>query len=394
MKTLPQPGALTLLGSILITCLLLFLFQKMIWFVVPFLLALMLCYCLRPAVNLLMARGMSHNAAARAVWILLQMTAVVALIAGAFWAMENADLWRNAFSHYVSGGRNLIVKSISLLEKLVPPLQEINLGTQTELRLRQFSDSFAEKNLLPIALLALKWLPSVLLVPYLAYFMLVDTVRLKKYLMRSVPNAFFERALLLFSRLDATLQSYFQGLFQLTLLDTLFLAFGLTALGIHHAIWLGLAAAILAWIPYIGSICGAILVVMIAATDFPEKAWVSYACLALFAAGRMLDDLVFLPLTIGRKLRVHPVLSVLMLFLGATVAGPTGLVLVLPLFGVVAVVGESVVQVINDPKLRARYKVSRQLAVAAASKSLQIEDGQSIPGLRHVSSDGHISRPA
>jgi predicted PurR-regulated permease PerM len=371
MRTLPQPGALTLLVSILITCLLLFLFQKMIWFVVPFLLALMLCYCLRPAVGFLMVHGMSHNAAARAVWLLLQLTVVVALIAGAFWAMGRAGAWGDDVSHYTSGGRNLIVQSIAFVEERITPLQEINLSAQAEQQFRQFSDSFAEKNLLPIALLALKWLPSVLLVPYLAYFMLIDAVRLKKYLMRSVPNAFFEKALLLSSRLDASLQNYFQGLFQLTLLDTLFLALGLAALGIHHAIWLGLAAAILAWIPYIGSIFGAVLVVMVSATDFPEKAWVSYACLALFAAGRMLDDLVFLPLTIGRKLRVHPVLSVLMLFLGATVAGATGLVLVLPLFGVVAVVGESVAQVISDPKLQARYKISRRLALAAVSNSLQ-----------------------
>jgi len=371
MKTFPQPGVLTLLASIVITCLLLFLFQKMIWFVVPFLLALMLCYCLRPAVSFLMVRGMSHEAAASAVWLLLQITAVVALIAGAFWAMAEAGAWRGDFSHYVSGGQNLIVNSIALIEKKVPPLQEMNLSAQAEQWLGQSSDRFIEKNLLPLTLLALKWLPSILLVPYLAYFMLIDAGRLKKYLIKSVPNAFFERALLLFSRLDESLQSYFQGLLQLTLLDAFFLALGLAALGIHHAIWLGLVTAMLAWIPYIGSLFGAILVVIIAATDFPEKAGVAYACLALFAGVRILDDLVFLPLTIGRKLHFHPVLSVLMLFLGATVAGTTGLVLVLPLFGVVAVVSESVAQVINDPKLKARYKVSRQLAVVAVSKSLQ-----------------------
>ena len=39
----------------------------------------------------------------------------------------------------------------------------------------------------------------------------------------------------------------------------------------------------------------------------------------------------------GRKLRIHSLLSVLMFFLGATVAGGTGLVLALPVFGVVSV---------------------------------------------------------
>ena len=51
-----------------------------------------------------------------------------------------------------------------------------------------------------------------------------------------------------------------------------------------------------------------------------------------------------------------------MLFLGAMVAGATGLVLALPVFGVVAVIGEAVSEIVSDRRLRARYKVARQLA--------------------------------
>jgi hypothetical protein len=47
-----------------------------------------------------------------------------------------------------------------------------------------------------------------------------------------------------------------------------------------------------------------------------------------------------------------------------TVAGATGLVFALPLFGVVAVIGETVAQVVTDPRLRARYKAARQLAAS------------------------------
>jgi predicted PurR-regulated permease PerM len=100
---------------------------------------------------------------------------------------------------------------------------------------------------------------------------------------------------------------------------------------------------------------------LIAATDYPEKAWTPYACLLLFLGVRLLDDFIFLPLTIGRKLHIHPLLSVLMIFLGATVAGASGLVLALPVFGVVAVIGETVSQVVTDRESRARYKTARQL---------------------------------
>jgi len=361
MKTFPQPGVLTLLTSILITCLLLFLFQKMIWFVVPFLLALMLYYCLRPAVQALVLHGMSHGMAAKIVWALLQLLAVAIVLSITLFVAAKAGTWLTDFNGYITGGENLLKKTAELLEKIVPVFKSMDLSAQVDQNIQQLTDRFAEKNLLPITFPLLKWLPSLLLVPYIIYFMLNDSARLKKYIIKSVPNAFFEKALLLFSRLDVSLQNYFQGLLLLTLLDTVCLALGLGVLGITNAIWLGLAAAVLAWIPYVGSVIGCILVVLIAATDYPEKAWTPYACLFLFLGVRLLDDFIFLPLTIGRKLHVHPLLSVLMLFLGATVAGATGLILALPLFGVVVVIGEAVSKIVTDRKLRARYKTARQL---------------------------------
>jgi predicted PurR-regulated permease PerM len=208
----------------------------------------------------------------------------------------------------------------------------------------------------------LKWLPSLFLVPYVTYFVLKDTTRLKKFLMRSIPNAYFEKSLLLFARLDESLRSFFQGLLVLTSLDTVCLAFGLWILGVSPAVLLGLAAAVLSWIPYLGSAIGCVMVVLVAATDFPDHPSIAYSCLALFLGVRLLDDFVFLPLTIGRKLHIHPLLSVLMFFLGATVAGGTGLVLALPVLGVVTVVCEIVAQVVMDRRLRFRYRAARDLA--------------------------------
>ena len=55
-------------------------------------------------------------------------------------------------------------------------------------------------------------------------------------------------------------------------------------------------------------------------------------------------------------------LSLLVLYLGASVAGATGLVLALPVFGVVAVIGEAVAQIVTDERLMARYRLARQNA--------------------------------
>jgi hypothetical protein len=75
----------------------------------------------------------------------------------------------------------------------------------------------------------------------------------------------------------------------------------------------------------------------------------------------MLDDFVYMPLTIGKSLRMHPLLTVVMIFVGGAVAGVTGLMLVLPVLGVAMVVGQTLGQLITDARLVARHRHARGL---------------------------------
>jgi len=366
MKTLQQPGAVTMFMSILVACLVLFLFQKIIWLVVPGLLSLMIYYCLRPLVDRMVLRGVSHGLAVTGtVGLVLIFTVAIVFISAPKLLTRVAQL-QDTVDRYLAAGETLLRKTTQALEEVAPVLKRASLDRQVDTQIRQFTDQFAERNLGKLTLQLLKWLPSLFLVPYLTYFLLKDATHLKKFLIRSIPNAFFEKSLLLFSRLDESLRSFFQGLLVLTSLDTICLAAGLWLLGVAPALLLGLAAAVLSWIPYLGSAIGCIMVVLVAATDFPDRPSIAYSCLALFLCVRLLDDFVFMPLTIGRKLHIHPLLSVLMFFLGATVAGGTGLVLALPVLGVVSVVVEIVAQVVMDRRLRFRYLAAGDLAAAGA----------------------------
>jgi len=367
MNTFRQPGAVTMSVTILVTCLVLFLFQKILWLVVPGLLALMIYYCLRPLVERLVFLGVRHGmAVAGTVTLVLLVTIGIVLVSAPFLLMRIGQL-QNTVDHYLCGGQNLLRKTIQALEEAIPVLKDASLGQKVDLQIEEFTTHFADRYLGKLLLQLVEWLPSLFLVPYLTYFLLKDSTRLKKFLIRSIPNAFFEKSLLLFARLDESLRSFFQGLLVLTFLDMMCLGLGLLVLGVSPSFLLGLIAAVLSWIPYLGSAIGCIIVVLVAATDFPNHPSVAYSCLALFLGVRLLDDFVFMPLTIGRKLHVHPLLSVLMFFLGATVAGGTGLVLALPVLGVVAAIAGIVAEVVTDPRLRFRFHAARALAAASAS---------------------------
>ena len=302
------------------------------------------------------------------VWLLLQLVSVVATFHLFRFIMAQAGSWETNFDRYLAAGQNLVIRTTTPLEQMIPALKRAGLDSQLNQHVAQIGANLGEKSLLPVTLLALKWLPCVLLVPYITFFLLKDAVRLKKFIIKSAPNAFFEKSLLLFSRLDASLQDYFLGLLWLTLLDTACLACGLKVMGIPRALELGFISAVLAWIPYIGSIIGCIMVVLVAAVNYPESVRIAYACFILFVIVRILDDFIFLPLTIGRKLHVHPLLSLVMLFLGGTVAGGTGLVLALPVFAVVSVISDVISQIVTDQKLIARFWMTRHMVNEACKK--------------------------
>ena len=186
-----------------------------------------------------------------------------------------------------------------------------------------------------------------------------------------MPNAYFERTLYMIERVDGTARAYFQGLLKLTLVDTICLALGLWAIGVPGALALGLTAAVLAWVPFIGSVIACAIVVLVAATDLPVNPWVAYEAIILFLLVRLLDDFVFMPLTVGRSLRMHPLPTVLLIFAGGAVAGVAGLILVLPLAGVVMVIAGTIVSIVSSPRLRARHAYAKALEEQRATADLK-----------------------
>jgi predicted PurR-regulated permease PerM len=73
---------------------------------------------------------------------------------------------------------------------------------------------------------------------------------------------------------------------------------------------------------------------------------------------------------VGRSLHLHPLVSVLMLFVGGAVAGVPGLALVLPLLGVATVVGTALSEIVTDRRLRARHHQALRLQAAQAAADL------------------------
>ncbi len=364
-------GPVVWAATLVCTTLLLSVLNKALWLVVPFLVAIILYYMLFPVVRRLTLSGLSREAAAAIVAGGFLFVTIAALVPTLPWLAAQAGTGEEALLRYLEGGRMLIDRTLATMESEFGFLQRMNFHAEMGRKIADFSGTYLQNHLTAALLGAAAWLPSLLLAPFLAFFFLRDGRLFLRLIGESVPNAYFERTLFMIERVDATARAYFQGLLKLTVIDTIFLALGLWAIGVPGAFVLGLTAAMLAWVPFIGSVIACAVVVLVAATDLPMNPWVAYEAIALFLLVRLLDDFVFMPLTIGRSLRMHPLPTVLLIFAGGAVAGIPGLILVLPLAGVVMVVAGTVGSIIGSPRLKARHAFAKELEERRATSDLK-----------------------
>jgi predicted PurR-regulated permease PerM len=378
---------------IVITCLLLVVFQTALWLVLPVFLAVIFHLLLAPFVSFAMSRGLSRSRSVFLVTLVLWIFIIGLCLGFGPRVLNTVQGYRTGhLENYIKDASTLAGKARTwVMSRMpfhsaapakptpppapaLPPPPSISLGyggtaVPAPEPAENASDEDLQNNLAAgfsehstdIASEVAHWVPSLLLVPYITYFFLLDGPRFKRFLVQAIPNAFFERTLYLFYRVEEQVRSYFRGVLLLTLLDGSCLGVGLWALGVTAPFFLATVAAVVGWLPYLGSIAGCLLAILVAHHHHPDNYLLLFEVVGLFIAVRLCDDFIFLPLTVGRSLRMHPLVTVMMILLGGAVAGFAGLLLVMPVLGVVMVVCQIGGELLTDARIIARYRHARDL---------------------------------
>ena len=109
-------------------------------------------------------------------------------------------------------------------------------------------------------------------------------------------------------------------------------AIALMLIGVPLALFLGVLAGLLTFIPYLGPIIAGVPIIMVALLEGSDKAL--YA-LIVYTAIQQLEGNLFDPLILQRVIRLAPVATLLSQILGAVLLGPMGIMLATPFAAVV-----------------------------------------------------------
>jgi predicted PurR-regulated permease PerM len=179
------------------------------------------------------------------------------------------------------------------------------------------------------------------LIPIYIFFLTYYKEKYKKFIVIISNEQNHENVLNILRKISTVSQKYLKGICLDVLILSVLNSVGFILLDIKHAILFGVLAAVLNIIPYIGVLIGSILPVMMALITKDE---ISYALGAagVCAAVQFIDNNFITPYVVGSSVSINPLTATLALLSGAMIWGVAGMILCMPITGMIKVVCDSV----------------------------------------------------
>jgi putative permease len=171
---------------------------------------------------------------------------------------------------------------------------------------------------------------NLIVVPFLAVFLLRDGPQIKRGLIRLVPNRYFEFSLEALHKIDLRLGNYLRGIVvQNSIVGTLAVGV-LWVLNVPSFVLLGLLIGLTNFIPYFGPLLGGSVVVLVQLASTGSLHLTGLALLGLLTI-QVLDEALIVPVVFGTAVDLHPLEVLLALWVAAQFFGLFGIVLAIPI---------------------------------------------------------------
>ncbi|MFA5668490.1 MAG: AI-2E family transporter [Balneolaceae bacterium] len=177
---------------------------------------------------------------------------------------------------------------------------------------------------------------AILVVPFAAFFFLKDGSKIRRDLLRVVPNKYFETTLSLLDKIEKRLGMYFRSVLLQSLIVALASWGTLSIAGLNNSLSVGIAVGVANTIPYFGPIIGYVLSIIISIIETGDFSLVLPCMLAILAV-QLLDNLVLQPQLFARSADMHPVAILFIILIGAETAGVLGMLVAIPIATVVKI---------------------------------------------------------
>jgi predicted PurR-regulated permease PerM len=190
--------------------------------------------------------------------------------------------------------------------------------------------------LLSASLAYVVYLPWLILIPILAFFLLKDAESFRRWALLMLPRGRWRwRGDEFFQDVNSTLAAYIRAQLTACLFIGVVCALGFTLLGLPGGLVMGVLAGFFEFVPLVGPLAIAIMAAILAV--FHAGLFNAFLVLLFLGVLRIVQDYVIYPRLIGHGIHLHPLAVIFAILAGEKLAGVPGIFLAIPLVAILTV---------------------------------------------------------
>ncbi len=185
---------------------------------------------------------------------------------------------------------------------------------------------------------------SIFLVPVFMFFMLLFRDFLKDFILKVFGSSGvqdFEKVKSIIEKVKDVVQGYLTGIILVILILSVLNSVMLLVIGVEHAIFFGVFAAMLNVIPFVGPLLGSVLPILYALFTM-DSLVIPLVIMLGFYVIQLMESNIFTPIIVGSKVSINAFIALLLLFIGAQIWGIIGMILIIPIGAILKVVFDEV----------------------------------------------------
>ncbi|HKZ36434.1 MAG TPA: AI-2E family transporter [Chryseolinea sp.] len=181
------------------------------------------------------------------------------------------------------------------------------------------------------------FLTSTLLVLVYIFLFIYFRAHLKRFIVRLVPRREEENARDIINRAQQVTQKYLTGLSLMIVGLWIMYGIGFTLVGVKNALFFAILCGMLEIVPFVGNLLGnALTIIMVLSqgggTNMVIGVLITYGLVQFF------QSYVLEPLVVGAEVNINPLFTIVGLVAGEMIWGIPGMILAIPLMGVVKII--------------------------------------------------------
>lgn len=176
----------------------------------------------------------------------------------------------------------------------------------------------------------------ILCLAYIFLFMYYRS-RIKKFILQLISGRQKENAQQILHDIQKVTQQYLTGIGLMILCLWVMYSIGFSIVGVKYAVFFAILCGLLEIVPFVGNFTGNMLAIVMVIIQGGGTGMI-LAVLLTYAIVQFLQTYLLEPLVVGAEVNINPLFTIISLVLGDLIWGIPGMILAIPLLGIVKIV--------------------------------------------------------